>query len=287
MISIFAKPAFLNVNPGQPFIYKGVKPKAGHVQRVSSMIRGDQIADNIGARLNPESGYENDVTIYVKPYVRKGNDFKFEGKKAYLDIIDGHNLGNLAMAHPEVSVIVCSQSDHEIMRGVITNEIVVIPQHHCNFENVQRERNGVTRIGMIGTRGAWDFLPENLEEELSKRGIELLKFSDFFSREDIIEFYKKIDLQIVWRPYKKLLSNPLKIVNAASFGIPTVALDEPVFKEVEGCYMPVQDLRGLLSAVETLRDYSSTYNDYAKRCMEKADLYHIDEIGKLYKQLDI
>src|SRR3990167_10303093 len=116
-ISIFAKPSFLNVNPGQPFKER-TKPPRGHLMRVSSTIRGDQIADQIGAKLNPTEGYENDVNIYVKPMVQKGDDFKFEGKP-YLDIIDGHNLAMVAKRHPEVTMIVCSQADMEVMSGEV------------------------------------------------------------------------------------------------------------------------------------------------------------------------
>lgn len=285
-ISIFAKPAFLNTNPYSAFESKEKSYKGhGHLQRVSSMIRADQIVSRIDARLNPESGYEDDVCIYVKPMVRKGEDFKFEGKKAYLDIIDGHNLGQLILKHPEIGVIVCSQADYETMSSVIPNKIVLIPQHHCNFERVQRNRSGVETIGIIGTKGAFPFLPVGLKTTLANRGIELIEFSDFFSRQDVIDFYQKIDIQIVWRPYKKLLSNPLKIVNAASFGIPTIALDEPAFEELNSYYMPVKDFDDLLFKLDIIKDDSDIYQRLSERCFEKAEEYHIDNIAKLYKKL--
>jgi len=286
-ISIFAKPAFLNINPHEPFSQrtKPLREGVGHLQRVSSIIRADQIAKEIGAKLNPESGYENDVCIYVKPMVRKGDDFKFEGKP-YLDIIDGHNLGQLATKHPEVTVIVCSQADMETLTGVIPNKIIFIPQHHCNFKRYIRTREGVRVVGAIGTKGAFPLLPKGLKEALGERGIELLEFSRFFKREDIIDFYLKIDVQIVWRPYKKLLSNPLKIVNAASFGIPTIALDESAFKEMGDCYIPVHTLDEFLDRLDDLRTSPALYNDYFHRCIDKSDEYHIEKIGELYKELD-
>ena len=46
-ISIFAKEAFLNINPSQPFRIRTKPIRGGHLQRVSSMIRGDQITDFI------------------------------------------------------------------------------------------------------------------------------------------------------------------------------------------------------------------------------------------------
>jgi len=172
--------------------------------------------------------------------VRKDEDFKFEGRP-YLDIVDGHNLGHLAKKHPEVKVIVCSKIDMETMAGAIPNDIIFIPQHHCNFKRIKRRRKQITTVGVIGTRGAFPLLPSGLEEALKERQIQLIKFSRFFSRKDIVDFYKRIDVQLVWRPYKKILSNPLKLVNAMSFGIPTIALDEDAFQEIDitGITLPI------------------------------------------------
>lgn len=285
MISIFAKEAFLNINPSQPLRLRTKPIRGGHVQRVSSMIRGNQIAEAIGAKFNPESGYEDDVCIYVKPYVNKKQDFEFAGKKAYLDIIDGHELGHLALKHPEVGVIVCSQADYDIMKKSIPNELVLIPQHHCNFERNRRQSLEIKKIGIIGEVPAFDFLPNGLEEELTNRGIELVKYSRFFSRQDIIDFYMNIDLQIVWRPYKKILSNPLKIVNASSFGVPTIALDEPAFKEMGDCYIPVTDLPQFLVKLDELLSDNKKYEEYEEKCIAKSEEYHIENISKLYNQL--
>lgn len=285
MINIFAKRAFLNTNPYSDFISKEQSYKGnGHLQRVSSMIRADQIAERIGARLNPSVWHVDDVCIYVKPHVKKGHDFTFE-KNSYIDIIDGHNLGQVALKHPEVGVIVCSQADYEVMSKELMNKIVLIPQHHCNFEWVKRTRTEIKKVGVIGEKSAFDYLPEGLEKELEKRNMELVKFSKFFSRQDIIDFYLSIDIQIVWRPYKKILSNPLKIVNAASFGVPTIALDETAFAELGGCYLPVQDFEGFLYKLDLLRSGWMHYT-ISGLCLEKAEEYHIDTIARLYKELD-
>ena len=286
MIYIFAKRAFLNTNPYSDFISKEKSYKGhGHLQRVSSMIRGDQIAAEIGAKLNPTDGYKDDVCIYVKPHIKKGEDFTFEGRKAYLDIIDGHNLGQLLLKYPEVGLIVCSKADYDTMSQVVPNKIALIPQHHCNFDRVKRARTEIKRVGVIGTDGAFAFLPIGLTQELEKRGIELFLFSKFFDRQDIVDFYMSIDLQIVWRPYKKLLSNPLKIVNAASFGIPTIALEEKAFQEMGGCYMPVKTFEKLISFIDVMRDSPDLYEIQAENCLVMAEKYHISNVAKLYLNL--
>lgn len=259
-----------------------------HLQRVSSIIRAWQIALQIGAKLNPESGYENDICIYVKPHVKTFEDFKFEGKP-YLDIIDGWALVHLLKRHEDVPVIACSEADYETLSQVLTNKIVLIPQHHCNFERVKRSRNEITTVGVIGTTGAFPYLPEGLKERLKDRGMNLIEFSQFYTRQDVIDFYQKIDVQIIWRPYmwkyKVRLANPLKLVNAASFGIPTIALEEPYFKEMEGYYFPVRTLGEFLAQLDILRSSPTLYAEYSEKCRQKAEEYHIENIGKLYKNL--
>lgn len=287
MISIFAKEAFLNINPHEPFRLRTKPVRGGHLQRVSSMIRGGQIAEKIPAKFNPTEGYENDVCIYVKPMVRKGDDFKFEGQKNYLDIVDGHNLGQVLLKHLEVGCIVCSKSDEKTMKSVIPNEIVYIPQHHCNFERLHRDSKEIKKIGMIGTEDAWQFIPYGLEEELKKRNIELVKFSKFFSRQDIVDFYMGIDMQLVWRPYKKLLSNPLKIVNAASFGIPSIALDEDTFGEVKGCYWSATNTKEIMELLDMLIEKHPIYKNTSERCLKISEFYHIDNVAEMYRRLDL
>lgn len=285
-ISIFYKPAFLNTSSNTPFISKEVSYKGhGHLQRVSSMIRADQIAEAIGARLNPKSGYQADVCIYVKPHVPKGEDFNFEGVRPYLDIIDGWGLLPIAEKHKNVGIIACSKQDQQILEDILKREVVYIPQHHANYNREKRNSHEIKTIGMIGTSGAYDFLPVGFEAELNKRGLKLLFFDKFFSRQDIIDFYKQVDLQIVWRPYRMRLSNPLKIVNASSFGIPTIAYEESVFQEMDGCYLPVQNMKQFFNRLELLMNQRRVYLEYSERCLRKAEEYHIEKVAELYKQL--
>jgi hypothetical protein len=238
--------------------------------------------------MNPTEGYENDVCIYVKPFYAKGTDFKFEGKP-YLDICDSPRLYQLALKYPEVPVIAASDYNFELLKKILPNKIINIPEQHCNFERYKRERKGIKRIGVIGTESAFAYLPEGLEEELNKRGIELYKFSKFYKREDVVDFYMNIDLQIIWRPYmdykRDILMNPLKIVNSASFGIPTIAYDEPCFKEMEGCYIGVEVFKEWLDALDFLIANEDIYNQMCKTSLYKSEKYHISKIAELYKQL--
>lgn len=287
MINIFAKRAFLNTNPEQEFISKELSYKGnGHLQRVSSIIRADQIVEYLAdeAKLSPTTTSPGDINIYVKPHVRGGNDFDFL-PNSYLDIIDGWGLIPLLEKHPEVKVIACSKRDQRILQEKLPNEVVFIPQQSCNFERARRTRTGIKTIGIIGTEDAFEHIPPEIEEGLEYRGIKLLKYSKFFTREDIVNFYKQIDIQLVWRPYRMRFSNPLKIVNASSFGIPTIAYEEEVFEEMRGCYVPVVSPARFLSEFDVLANYDPFYDQMARDCLRKAEEYHISKVAELYKSL--
>lgn len=271
-ITFFAKPAWWAASHG-------------YMKRVSSIIRADQIADRIGAKVNPESGYEDDVCIYVKPHIRDHAGYKFAGQRSYLDIIDGWKLIGSLRAQSKLVCIACSKKDKETLERETSSKIIFIPQHHCNFDRETKEHGDIKKIGLIGTASAGSFVPEELKQGIKDRGLELVEFAGFTDRLDIVDFYKNIDLQLVWRPYKKWLANPLKIVNAASFGVPTIALDEPHFAEVEGCYVPVKDIDGFFQNLEAIRSSSGMYEKIMQTCLLKAEDYHIDKIAEMYKAL--
>ena len=272
------------------------------MMRVSSIIRMDQIAEYLGAKINPTEGYEDDVCIYIKPHVKKFENMHLE-KRSYIDIIDGHNLAHLAFKNPDAAIIVCSKYDEELMSKVynkdgdlLKNRIVFIPQHHCNFERFERERTKIKTVGYLGGHTDLRFFPQRLLHELAIRNMDFVFNTTFNTRQEVIDFYKTIDIQLIWRPYKMIMKNPLKMLNAASFGIPSIALDEKTFEmEFKDCYLPVSNAEQspldeekafaeFLVQLDKLRN-PNTYADYSKNCLERAEGYHIENIAKLYQKL--
>lgn len=266
-------------------------PPDGHLARLSSIIRGQQVAEYLDIKLNPTSDYKKDIVIYVKPPYKKGEKFNFEGKKSYIDVVDEYEgYTELLLKNPDVGIISVSDWNYKMLKKLFPkNKIINIPQHHCNFERAIKKSRELKTIGIIGNHHAFKFIPNDLKSQLLQRGIKLLEMTNFTSREDIVNFYMNIDLQIVWRPFfdysKNILVNPLKIVNAASFGIPTLALDEPVFEEVKGCYLPVNSLEDLLTKLDKLMIDPEKYQKIQKTCLETAEKYHIENIGKEYEKL--
>lgn len=270
MISFFAKPPY----------------EMRHLQRVSSIIRGEQIAAYMGnARLNPPSGYENDVCIYVKPHIKPGNEFDFP-KHSWIDIQDGFDLIHTLKKYPDVGVIAFSDLDAETLSKLVPNKIALIPHHHCNFERTKRNRDGIKKVGATGSYQAWDYIPDVIKEGLKKRNIKLELHTNFYPRMSVSRFHESIDIHLQWRPWlNRLLSCPLKITNAASFGVPTIALDEPSYKEVEGCYLPVTTPEEWLEALDLLISSPLLYEAMTDKCLATSERYHIDNIAKLYEAL--
>ena len=270
MISIFAKPPF----------------EMRHLQRVSSIVRGEQIAAYMGnARLNPESGYEDDVCIFVKPHIKPGNDFDFP-KRSWIDIHESFDLVEVLQRYPEVGVIAHSDLAYEVLSKHVKNKIALIPHHHVNYERTKRKRDKILKVGTTGSPPAWDYIPDVIKEGLKKRGIKLELYTNFYPRMSVARFHESIDVHLHWRPYlNRKLSCPFKIINAASFGVPTIALDEPSFKEVYGTYIGVKTPEEWLEVFDELVANPDHYNDMANDCIRISEKYHISNIAKLYETL--
>jgi len=249
----------------------------------SSMIRGEQIAEYLGAKYNPESGYENDVLIYVKPGAKPNEKFI---KQSYIDMIDNNGYIQWLRECPELSGIVASQFSYLRLRKCrLPNKIIFIPQQHCNFENFVRNRKEITTVGITGTPNGFRYPIEEVSKKLEEMGLKLLTNFDFKTREDVVNFYKNIDIQIVWDTKYRLFKNPLKIINAASFDIPTVGYPHRGYREVEGHYVRALTIDQLFEGVEKLKDQSA-YETATKGLLQMAEKYHISKIAEMYKKLD-
>jgi len=249
----------------------------------SGKIRGEQIAKHLGAKLNPKQGFENDICIYVKRVPHSPCP-----KRTYIDVIEDSLGLRWVRDKKEVGIIASSVSIKDYMeRKTGRKDIVLIPQHHCNFERIKRTRKVATTVGIIGNKHSFQYPLDKLEKKLDKIGMMLKTFirPNFKSRQDVVDFYKEIDIQLVWRPdIDDVLKNPLKLVNALSFEIPTVAYPEMNFvRELEGYFIPITTIDNMIHYVKDLKDFS--YNAWVMNALFKAEEYHIDNIAKLYKKL--
>jgi DNA-dependent RNA polymerase auxiliary subunit epsilon len=253
----------------------------------SGYVRGEQIADYIGAKKNPTEGYENDICIYVKLIPKKIT------KHMYLDVDDAPRAAEWLKKHPEVGVIVVSSLARDYLMDYLRRtDIIVIPHAHCNYEQVLRPEKEVENVGIIGSKTSFQAPLDDFRKELKKIGLNLLydyNYWDIFqnNRKKVCDFYKSIDVQVAWRPkmYATPFKNPNKLVNAGSFRIPTVAYPEFGFSEWRGNYVEADTIQKMLANIELLKTNNEFYHDMSNKALRRSNAYHIEYISKLYQNL--
>jgi len=271
-ISIFAKPAKYQ---------RTVTLPVPHLIRGSSIIRGEQMAEWLGCKLNPTEGFENDLCIYVKPSnldnVRDGD---------WVDVMDGQHILGWLNDRPGVNVIAFSEYTREQYCQKIKNRMAVIPQHHCNFDRELRDlRRAIKTVGFIGGEIGFHYSEDEMKKLVEGAGFNFLFVPRYKTREDVVDFYKQIDIQLVWCSPKLQAKCPLKVVNAASFGIPTVAYPQECYQEVDGWYIKADTIDQLIVGLKLLATKPDYYKLIADRISSWAEDYHISSIAERYKEL--
>lgn len=272
-----------------------------HSRGGAANIRALQIGKYLNAKLNPTSGYENDICIYVKIHPPDNHP-----KNSYYDVVDTPKAVAWLVDHPNdnIGVIAISEVAKDWIDKHTGRNSILIPHHHCNYERWVRPNREVKTVGVIGSKSALQYPVEEMRKRLKEIGLELLYDEDHWehynnepnaegkdSREKVCNFYKKVDIQIVWRPksisekFAKLRS-PLKLENAASFGIPTVAYEEEDYvREWGGYFFQVSTIDRMIVKLKLLKEDEGIYAYTSNIGLEYAEKYHIENISKLYLKL--
>ncbi len=276
-ISIFAKPSFLGNH------YHNLV-KGDSILRLSGEIRGKQIADYIGAKFNPKSGYEDDLCIFVKGFmIEKAKDGD------YVDFSDEVFEKLSPKLRSKINIIAHSQYAYNYLKQRLSNKIVCIPQQHINWKNEIRIKNKNIVGGYIGRPSNISFRIQNeIKETLKKIGVNFKIAFEWTSRQDAIDFYKNIDFLVIGG-YGLLNADvwqitPAKMINAASFGIPSLAYMRAGYQEFEGYYTQFKTMDDLVLEIEKLKD-EDYYNSVSELILEKAKNYHISKIAEKYYAL--
>ena len=271
-ISIFAKPASYR---------RRKRLRYPHLFRGSSMVRGDQIANYLKCKLNPVDGYENDICIYVKP--NSLDDIK-DG--AWVDVVDGDRIILLLNDRPLVNVIVNGETSYNLYRPLMTNKIAVIHPHHCNFDRELRTRKEITTVGYIGGETVFCYPLDEIKVMIESIGLNFIYNCNYKTREEIVNFYKLIDIQLVWsgQKFRQQSRGPLKFINGISFGIPTVGYPQVCCQEIEGNYIKAETLDIAMDELNKLKDLD--YYTYWASQTDWTEKYHISKIAELYRQLE-
>jgi len=171
----------------------------------------------------------------------------------------------------------------EWLKTFLKNKIVTIPHAHVNFERIKRRRRKVLNCGYIGTNKPYHIkVNEEVKKRLAEIGLNFKPLFNFTTRQEILNYYKTIDIQIIGY-FNFLKDEPRyhekKIVDAMSFGIPTIAGYKLAYRDIEDFYIKVNDMDELVKEAKKLKSWD------AKRLIKKAEEYHISKIAKLYENL--
>ena len=159
-----------------------------------------------------------------------------------------------------------------------------------DFENKTRVKNKKIVGGMVGKSTPTSYQIFNpIKDALTNVGIEIKDWFSHETKQDALNFYEKTDFQVIWYhdmpdDYSRFYRYPGKIINAGSFGIPTIAQDILGHQEMEGCYISAATHEDIVREALKLQD-DDYYNKWSKKLIEKAKEYHISKIAKLYRKL--
>jgi len=251
---------------------------------ISGRIRGEQIAQYAGFQLNPDTNnldWKNDACVYVKQIPRGG-------KRQYMDIVDHMPYVRVLQNHPEFKAIAISKTAYEYLTHKLKNEVFLVRQQHCNPNRIQRIRKEVINVGFCGGGARFCEFESEVKEKFKKIGMNFTAYYHFHTQQDVINFYQNLDVQIVWRKPSEIevLKNPLKLSNAGSFGIPTVARAEDNFvAEYDGYFIPATSIDDMVDKVRQLRDDEKLYKEWSDKVKIRAEDYHISNIVKEYLKL--
>lgn len=260
----------------------------------SGEIRGRQIAGAIGGVVDPETVHPDDVLVCIKSHP---SDALVEYvRRVYVDVDDNSGLMPYLSEHPEVVPIAASVVGQQyINEHAGRDDTIVIPPHHCNFERamrVQKSPPTIQTAGFIGYEENLHLDCVKLTEALAAIGIKFVTKFDAATREDVCEFYHSIDIQITFRkPDAKVnpapeLRDVTKLINAGSFGIPTVATPEPTYvDEFNGCFLPVESLYDVVQQCKRLLSDGWLYHHLSVAALDRAEQYHISHVAPVFANL--
>lgn len=254
----------------------------GH--RGAANIRGLQIATRLQGKLNPEQEYADDICIFVKNLPQVDVPVR-----TYIDIVDRIHIIPKLKRFPTVGIIALTDiAQNYISEKLKGRHIVVIPQHHCNFERRCRPQREIKTVGYIGSSSGLMCNPKILKKMFHKKGLSFLFRKNPSSRQQTTDFLNKIDINIAFRCRNNLnfLKDSIKIYNAGSFGIPTVAYPTPSYEcEFKDHYLPVETIEDMVETCAELANNQSLYDDIAFKALEKSEAHHIDNIIPYYERL--
>lgn len=241
---------------------------------LGTQIRALQIAEYLGARVNPPD--HEGACIHVKP---TNLENVFDGE--WVDISDSPFVAEMLKTKPKVNAIAHSQHIYNILE--IPNKKVWLSQQHLNWERDKRDRKEITTCGYIGgpSQHTKDFFAR-VGKAFEDAGFKFISCFDYGNvRERAVNFYKSIDILVIENEKRESdYKTPTKMINAASFGVPSIARPLPGYLEWEGNYIKANSLEEMISEAKKLKD---NYESWVDKLIDAAEFYHISNVAKRYE----
>jgi hypothetical protein len=267
MISINARPSYWEKNC---------------MHRISTIVRGHEIADYLGLKFNER---DDDPCIWIKPRhlrgVRDGD---------WVDVLDDLEVIPHLKERPSINVIAMSEVHYEYLKNHLPNKVILIYHHHINIENVERERNEKLVGGIIGSPSPVALkLIDDIKNALFKIDVAFTaSLNDHKNRQEMVDYYKSIDFLVIFNLNNEdrncWYRHPTKILNAASFGIPSLAQPIAGYREVSGLYRPVETIEDIVKEANKLKD-NKYYEEFSNKLYAEAEKYHISQTTKGYDSI--
>ncbi len=259
----------------------------------SGEIRGRQVGKVIGpdvAVVDPTYVGKDDILIGIKAL--PPDDVIGRVKAVYVDVVDCHGTIKALKKDKRLNAIAISDTAYEYLCSELSEDRVVkIPEHHCNFERKLTPKTfPIKTIGYIGEMSGLHLVTKFLSTMLEGTDIETLVCYQYSNRQQVVDFYNRVDVQITYRIDEmdygvySCLKNPLKLANAGSFGIPTVGWPEANYlAEWQGCFWEALSITDLVSVLRHMTE--ERYMDMSYKALGRAEYYHIERILPLYLEL--
>jgi hypothetical protein len=248
-------------------------------------VRGRQVADRIGGKFNPTEGFEDDICIFVGSRPRIPMPLR-----TFLDPGEKRLQLHFIAHYKEIRVISWSNAQFVRLQYLYPGRpIYLIPQHHCNFDNERIPNRPILNVGVVGPHTSVYHPLEDLCSRLKNVGLHFHVTRTPRNQQEAADAYRQLDIQLVFRNILPGLEyrSPLKVINAGSFGIPTVAFPEPAFEmEVKDAYLPALTIEELVEGAHSLATDPSLYRHYAEAAHTVSKHYHIDKILDHYRNLE-
>jgi hypothetical protein len=258
----------------------------------SGEIRGRQIASALASCghvvvVDPGTVYADDTILSVK--VMLPVDVVEHVHRVLMDVVDSGAALDWYRDKPKVELLAISKTAEALLRQELPEHTVwFVPEHHCNREGATVNIETPTVVGYCGTHEGLQLDVAQVERVAIDNGYRFVALFNASTRQQVVDFYRMVDVQLCWRkeqPYPEL-KNPLKLANAGSFGVPTIAWPEVSY--VEECadeFMPAKTLDDVVCHLDALKRKTGRWCEWSHKALAMSRRYSLERVVSVYEEV--